>query len=60
MEPRMRFGYLLWNFDGALFDTYPPLIRAMAGALVALGHTVSEARISALLADTIDTLSTKF
>lgn len=57
----MRFRYLLWDFDGTLFDTYPPLIRAMAGALAALGHTIPEARISALLADSlvsaIDTLS---
>lgn len=50
----MRFRYLLWDFDGTLFDTYPPLIRAMKGALATLGHTVPEARISALLADTLD------
>lgn len=50
----MRFRYLLWDFDGTLFDTYPPLIRAMQGALATLGHTVSEAQIGALLADTLD------
>jgi phosphoglycolate phosphatase-like HAD superfamily hydrolase len=23
------FDYLLWDFDGTLFDTYPPLVHAI-------------------------------
>ena len=60
----MRFDYLLWDFDGTLFDTYPALVRAIEQALAEWGVSVPAARIRALLAttlaDTIDALSAEF
>lgn len=60
----MRFDYLLWDFDGTLFDTYPPLVRSIEQALAEWDVSVPAARIRALLAntlaDTIDTLSAEF
>ena len=29
----MRYRHILWDFDGTLFDTYPPMARAFAEAL---------------------------
>ena len=49
----MRFDYLLWDFDGTLFDTYPPLVRAIEQALGASGASVPAERIRALLTDTL-------
>jgi phosphoglycolate phosphatase-like HAD superfamily hydrolase len=57
----MQFRYLLWDFDGTLFDTYPPLVRAVEHALGDAG--VSEARdeigrlLSITLADCVATLA---
>ena len=60
----MRFDYILWDFDGTLFDTYPPLVRAIEQALAEWGARVPAGRIRALLTDTlantIDTLSGEF
>src|SRR5690606_8325345 len=53
MEPDMRIDYLLWDFDGTLFDTYPPLVRAIEQALGASGASVPAERIRALLTDTL-------
>jgi len=50
----MRFDYLLWDFDGTLFDTYPPLVHAIEQALAEWGVSVPAARIRALLAETLD------
>ncbi len=50
----MRFLYLLWDFDGTLFDTYPPLIRAMLRALADRGVTESYAEIARLMGITMD------
>ncbi len=49
----MRYKYLLWDFDGTLFDTYPPLIRAVARALAEVELSEPDAVISDLLADTL-------
>jgi len=57
----MQFRYLLWDFDGTLFDTYPPLVRATERALADLG--LSEPRqeierlLSITLADCVTTLA---
>jgi len=53
MELDMRFDYLLWDFDGTLFDTYPPLVRAIEQALGEWGASVPAERIRALLTDTL-------
>jgi len=59
----MRFRYLVWDFDGTLFDTYPPLVRAVERALADAG--VSEARVqierllSITLADCVATLAVR-
>jgi phosphoglycolate phosphatase-like HAD superfamily hydrolase len=49
----MRFRYLLWDFDGTLFDTYPPLVRAIEHALADLGVTESREEIERLLGITL-------
>ena len=40
----MRILDLIWDFDGTLFDTYPPMCRDLRAAMAALGHdfTVEE------------------
>lgn len=56
----MRFKYLLWDFDGTLFDTYPPLIRSMEQALADFGIVEPREEIERLLnitlADCFNTL----
>jgi phosphoglycolate phosphatase-like HAD superfamily hydrolase len=57
----MRFQYLIWDFDGTLFDTYPPLKQAIRQAVADFESDVSEERVAALLnvtlRDTIETLA---
>ena len=33
----MRYDNLIWDFDGTLFDTYPPMCRDLRAAMGALG-----------------------
>ena len=51
----MRFRHLLWDFDGTLFDTYPPLIQAIEHALADDEITVRRDLIADLLSDTLST-----
>jgi phosphoglycolate phosphatase-like HAD superfamily hydrolase len=57
----MRFRYLLWDFDGTLFDTYPPLVRAIEHALadreVSEPHPEIERLLGITLADCVATLA---
>lgn len=57
----MHFPYLIWDFDGTLFDTYPPLIRAIERALAdfdaAESYDVIADMLRGTLADTLNTLS---
>ena len=57
----MRFQVLIWDFDGTLFDTYPPLNQAIRRAVTDFEGGVSEERVTALLnvtlSDTIETLA---
>lgn len=50
----MRFEHLIWDFDGTLFDTYPPLITSIERALSELGVREPRAEIARLLSDTLD------
>jgi phosphoglycolate phosphatase-like HAD superfamily hydrolase len=55
----MRFRYLLWDFDGTLFDTYPPLADSIKRALADFGKDEPRESINALLSQTLDgTLTT--
>ena len=49
----MQFQFVLWDFDGTLFDTYPPLIRAIQAALADLGVTVAHDDIAQRLCGTL-------
>ena len=49
----MRFRYLIWDFDGTLFDTYPVLNRSIRRALAEFGVESDEERIAAMLSDTL-------
>ncbi len=49
----MRFYYLIWDFDGTLFDTYPPLVSAVQRALADFNASVEEYEVSTLLRDTL-------
>jgi phosphoglycolate phosphatase-like HAD superfamily hydrolase len=49
----MRFRYLLWDFDGTLFDTYPPLVRAIERALADVGISESRQEMERLLGITL-------
>jgi HAD superfamily hydrolase (TIGR01509 family) len=49
----MRFKHLFWDFDGTLFDTYPPLVRAIEQALADDRITEDSATIADLLNDTL-------
>jgi HAD superfamily hydrolase (TIGR01509 family) len=49
----MHFKYLLWDFDGTLFDTYPPLIQAVERALAELGTEEARDVIAERLSDTL-------
>ncbi|MBI5961446.1 MAG: HAD hydrolase-like protein [Chloroflexi bacterium] len=50
----MRFKYLLWDFDGTLFDTYPALIQIIERALADLGGHETRQEIGRLLDITMD------
>jgi phosphoglycolate phosphatase-like HAD superfamily hydrolase len=50
----MRFCTLLWDMDGTLFDTYPPIRRAVIAAFAANGVRVDPARVADLLAVTFE------
>lgn len=50
----MRYPYLLWDFDGTLFDTYPPLIRSFERALADFGIVEPREEIMRLLNITLD------
>lgn len=55
----MRFPYVLWDFDGTLFDTYPPLARSIRRALADFDVAVQEDTIAAMLRGTLsNTLAT--
>lgn len=49
----MRFKNVLWDFDGTLFDTYPPLIQAIERALAELGASEARDVIAELLSETL-------
>ncbi|MBN2305677.1 MAG: HAD-IA family hydrolase [Anaerolineae bacterium] len=49
----MKFRFLIWDFDGTLFDTYPPLNRSIRQALVDFGGEATEAEVAALLSNTL-------
>jgi len=49
----MRFDHIIWDLDGTLFDTYPPLIASIERALGELEVTVSRAELARLLSDTV-------
>lgn len=51
----MRFDHLLWDFDGTLFDTYPPLITSIERALQEFSVSVPREQIERLLSDTLAT-----
>jgi phosphoglycolate phosphatase-like HAD superfamily hydrolase len=51
----MRFRHLLWDFDGTLFDTYPPLIQAIEQALTDDEIAVQRDLIAELLSNTLST-----
>jgi phosphoglycolate phosphatase-like HAD superfamily hydrolase len=50
----MRFRYLIWDFDGTLFDTYPALIKALERGLADFNLVVPREDIAALLSQTLD------
>jgi HAD superfamily hydrolase (TIGR01509 family) len=50
----MRFDTILWDFDGTLFDTYPPLVAAIAHALADAGFSAPPDEIATLLSDTLE------
>lgn len=54
----MLFRYLLWDFDGTLFDTYPALINAIERVLHDLDCHEPPATIAQLLAKTLNTCIT--
>jgi len=49
----MKFRYVIWDFDGTLFDTYPAMIQAFERGLADFGVSVPRARIAALMANTL-------
>ncbi len=51
----MRFDHLIWDFDGTLFDTYPPLINSIERALAEFKASVPREQIMHLLNDTLAT-----
>lgn len=38
----MRYDDLIWDFDGTLFDTYPPMCRALRLAMERVGFAFTE------------------
>ena len=49
----MRFRFLIWDFDGTLFDTYPALVDAIGHALTDLGAQADHDLIARLLTKTM-------
>ncbi len=49
----MRFTSLIWDFDGTLFDTYPPLVSAIERALGDFNVTLPRATIRQMLRGTL-------
>lgn len=49
----MRFSRLIWDFDGTLFDTYPPLVSAIERALGDFNVSVPRAAIRQMLRGTL-------
>ncbi len=49
----MRYCCVIWDFDGTLFDTYPPLIRSIERALAEYGAVVPRAELEAMLNQTL-------
>jgi HAD superfamily hydrolase (TIGR01549 family) len=50
----MMIKNIFWDFDGTLFDTYPPFIKALVLALKNLGHEVSYDETMALAKVSMD------
>ena len=50
----MHSDILLWDLDGTLFNTYPPIRQAVSAAFAAHGIQVDPVRVAQLLADTFD------
>lgn len=51
----MRFDHLIWDFDGTLFDTYPPLVTSIERALQEFAVSAPREQIERLLSDTLAT-----
>lgn len=50
----MQPDILLWDMDGTLFNTYPPIRQAVSTAFAVHGVQVDPVRVAHLLADTFD------
>lgn len=50
----MQFDAIIWDFDGTLFDSYPPLIGAVERGLGELGLAEPRHEISRLLLASLD------
>ncbi|GAB4573211.1 MAG: HAD family hydrolase [Anaerolineae bacterium] len=50
----IAFDALLWDMDGTLFNTYPPIRQAVINAFADLGIAVDPIRVARLLTDTFD------
>jgi phosphoglycolate phosphatase-like HAD superfamily hydrolase len=48
------FRYIIWDFDGTLFDTYPEIARAVNQALASFGKAASLGRIIELSSISLD------
>lgn len=46
--------YIIWDFDGTLHDTYPPIARAVNSALAHFGHVASLDRVIELTSLSLD------
>jgi HAD superfamily hydrolase (TIGR01509 family) len=49
----MHFRYVIWDFDGTLFDTYPALNRAIRQAAADLDIALNQATLDDMLAGTL-------
>lgn len=49
----MRLSAILWDMDGTLFDTYPPIREILGELFAAQGVTVDPLQVAALLTDTL-------
>ena len=45
----MMYRYLIWDFDGTLFDTYPPVVAALCAVLAEANVAVRPARVARLM-----------